>query len=143
MPDSFQLFGSMAFCNWVFMIILGDSILLGTFGFYVTVLSHSHYFITFDLERIRCATTSVLLELLHVSIHGSTFTEDREAATIATFVNPALLVTRVASKVRKCAELPENLRSEISFLRTCNIPNLISYKHRIDLSKHFSGCVST
>jgi len=30
-------------------------------------------------------------------------------------------------KVRKFAELPEHLRSEISFLRTCNIPTLILY----------------
>jgi len=49
------------------------------------------------------------------------------------------LVTSVLSKVRKCAELvPEHLRSEISFLRTCNIPNLISYIHRIALSKRFT-----
>jgi len=45
--------------------------------------------------------------------------------------------------VLKCAELPEHLRSEISFLRTCNIPNLISYVHGIALSKRFTGCVST
>jgi len=37
------------------------------------------------------------------------------------------LVVSVSSKVRKCAELPEHLRSEISFLRTCNIPNCISH----------------
>jgi len=37
------------------------------------------------------------------------------------------LVTSVPSKVHKYAELPEHLRSEISFLRTCNILNLISH----------------
>jgi len=37
------------------------------------------------------------------------------------------LVTSVSTKVRKCAELPEHLRSEISFLRTYNNPNFISY----------------
>ena len=37
------------------------------------------------------------------------------------------LVTSLPSEVRKCAESPEHLRSEISFLRTCNIPNLILY----------------
>jgi len=52
-------------------------------------------------------------------------------------------VTSLPSKVRKFAELPEHLRSEISFLRTCNIPNLISYIHRIALSKRFPDCVST
>jgi len=36
-------------------------------------------------------------------------------------------MTSVSSEVLKCAELPEHLRSEISFLRTCNIPNLISH----------------
>jgi len=45
------------------------------------------------------------------------------------------LMTSVPSKVRKCAELPEHLRSEISFSRTCNIPNLLSCIHRIALSK--------
>jgi len=53
------------------------------------------------------------------------------------------LVTSVPFKVRKCAELPEHSRSEISFLRTCSIPNLISYIHRIVLSKLFTGCVSS
>jgi len=43
----------------------------------VAVLSRSHRFITFDLEPIRCTTMSVPLEWLHVSIHGTTFTEDR------------------------------------------------------------------
>jgi len=45
--------------------------------------------------------------------------------------------------VRKCAELPEHLRSEISFLRACNIPNLISCIYRIALSQRFTDCVST
>jgi len=49
----------------------------------------------------------------------------------------------VPSKVRNCAEPPEHLRSEISFLRTCNIQNLLSYTHRIALSKRFTGRVST
>jgi len=53
------------------------------------------------------------------------------------------LVTSLPSKVRKCAELPEHLRSEISFLRTCNIPNLISCIYRIALWKRFTVCVST
>jgi len=53
------------------------------------------------------------------------------------------LVTSVPSKVRNCAEPPDRLRSEISFLRTCNIPNLISHIHRIALPKRFTGCVST
>jgi len=35
------------------------------------------------------------------------------------------MVTSVPSKVRKCAEPQDHLRSEMSFLRTCNIPNLI------------------
>jgi len=52
-------------------------------------------------------------------------------------------MTSVPSEVLKCAELPEHLRSEISFLRTCNIPNLISYIYRIAPSKRFTGCVST
>jgi len=33
----------------------------------------------------------------------------------------------VLSLVRKCAVPPDHLRSEISFSRTCNIPNLKSY----------------
>jgi len=37
--------------------------------------------------------------------------------------------------VRNCAEPPEHLRSEISFLRTYNIPNLTSHIYRIALSK--------
>jgi len=61
-------------------------------------------FIIFDLERICCTTMSVLLEWfewLHVSIHGTTCTEDRGApksagslaiATFATVVDPALHV---------------------------------------------------
>ena len=53
------------------------------------------------------------------------------------------LVTSVPSEVHKCTELPRHLCSEISFLRTCNIPNLISYVYRIALSKRFAGCVST
>jgi len=55
----------------------------------------------------------------------------------------SLATTSVPSKVRNCAEPPEHLRSEISSLRTCNIPNLISYVHRIAPSKRFTGCVST
>ena len=39
----------------------------------------------------------------------------------------------VPSKVRNCAEPPDHLRSEISFSRTCNIPNLISCLYRIEL----------
>jgi len=44
------------------------------------------------------------------------------------------LATSVPSKVRKCAcaELPEHLRSEISFLRTCNIPKL-----KVKYHQHF------
>ena len=53
------------------------------------------------------------------------------------------LATDAPSKMRKCAELPEHLRSEYSFVRTCNIPNLISYVYGIALSKCFTGCVST
>jgi len=53
------------------------------------------------------------------------------------------LVASVPSKVRQCAELPEHLRSKIAFLRTCNVPKLISYIHRIALSKRFAGCMST
>jgi len=37
-----------------------------------------------------------------------------------------VIVTNVPSKVRNCAEPPEHLRSEISFLCTCNIPNVLS-----------------
>ena len=39
----------------------------------------------------------------------------------------SLVNMSVPSEVRKCAELPEHLRSEMSFLHTCNIPNLISH----------------
>ena len=46
-------------------------------------------------------------------------------------------------QVRKCIDLPEHLRSEITFLRTRNIPNFILYTHRVTLSKRFTGCVST
>jgi len=53
------------------------------------------------------------------------------------------LVTTVPSEVRKCAELPEHLQSEIAFLRICNIPYLISHIYYIALSKRFAGCVST
>jgi len=53
------------------------------------------------------------------------------------------LVTSFPSKMRKCAEPPEYLRNEISFLRTCNIPNLMSCIYRIALSKCFTVCVST
>ena len=53
------------------------------------------------------------------------------------------LVTSVSPQVRNCGEPPDRLRSEISFLRTCNIPNLISHIHRIALPKRFTGCVST
>ena len=53
------------------------------------------------------------------------------------------LVTSVSPQVCNCGEPPDRLRSEISFLRTCNIPNLISHIHRIALPKRFTGCVST
>jgi len=53
------------------------------------------------------------------------------------------LVTDVPSKVGNCAEPPEHLRSEISSLRTGSIQNLVSYTHRIALSKRFTGRVST
>ena len=56
---------------------------------------------------------------------------------------PDSLVTSVPSGVRNCAEPAEHLRSETSFLRTCNIQNLISYIYCIALSKRFTGCVST
>jgi len=70
----------------------------------VTVLSHFH-FIIFDLERIRCATTSVSLQWLHVSIHlmgppllqgprGPQSAGPVAIATFATIVNPALSCLR-------------------------------------------------
>jgi len=58
-------------------------------------------------------------------------------------VKSCRLPASVLSKVRNCAEPPQHLRSEISFLRTCNIQNLISYIHRLALSKRFTGRVST
>jgi len=43
------------------------------------------------------------------------------------------LTVNVPSEVGKCAVLPDNLRSEISFKRTCTIPNLsivyLSHSH--------------
>jgi len=45
----------------------------------------------------------------------------------------SVLSKMLTEKVRKCAVRPEYLRSEISFLRTCNIPVLISCIYRIAL----------
>ena len=52
-------------------------------------------------------------------------------------------MTSVPSEVHKCAGPAVHLRSEVSFLRTCNIPNLISYTNRTALLKRFTDCVST
>jgi len=42
-----------------------------------------------------------------------------------------------------CFSPPEHLRSKISYLRTGNVPDLISCIYLIALSKRFTGCVST
>ena len=114
---------------WTLWLILSHNLVrwLSVFGFFydpfgwfniagyvwfvcVAVLSHSHYFIIFDLERIRCAPTSAALEWLHVLIHETTFTEDRGApksagpvaiVTFATIVNPALTATECHHKMMK------------------------------------------
>ena len=70
--------------------------------------------------------TYVGAEFLHLAWQGGDLPFCRPPPPNVTPLN-VNGVTNVPSKVRKWAVPQDRLRSEISFSRTCNMPNLISY----------------
>ena len=109
-------------------------------------LRETHWFSFRHWENDRLLLTICVFEKFYFSsgkkISLTQLTSD--LGSLSLLLNRAdTLVTNVPSRVRKCAKLPGHLRCEISFLRTCNIPNLMPHTYRIALSKRFIGCVST
>jgi len=111
---------------------------------FVLTLREKQSFSFWHWENERKLLTMCVLKNFYFLLGAKTSSLTCDLSSLSLLSNRAdSLVTSVSSKVRKCAEPPEYLRNEILFLRTCNIPNLISYIHRIALSKCFTGYAST